>query len=225
MQHVRTLRTGAYRIHSRGGLAGLVGFVAVDHVRREIVVVFRGSASIPNIIADAVLLMTACPFGGPDCRMHAGFAKAWSEVKPTVRRLAQEAAAQNPGYGLVFTGHSLGGVAAQLAALDLRREGGPFAGAAQYNYGSPRIGNDAFVRYQEAQEPSRDYRVTHYQDLATTYVPLAAGFRHPFPEYWLRDGPATRTDYAIGDIQVCTGTEQKQCSETRLSRGLRLVVR
>ncbi|OAA52961.1 Lipase, class 3 [Cordyceps fumosorosea ARSEF 2679] len=196
----------------KGDLAGLAGFVATDHVRREIVVVFRGSASIPNFLADAVVLMTDCSFGGPDCRMHAGFAQSWREVKPTVRLLAQQAAAQHPGYTLAFTGHSLGGVGAQLAALDLRRDGGIFTAVPQYNYGSPRIGNDVFVRYQEAQEPPRDYRVTHYQDLAITYVPLAAGFRHPFPEYWLRDGPATRTEYTIGDIQVCTGTEQKQCN-------------
>ncbi|XWW96121.1 hypothetical protein V2A60_004091 [Cordyceps javanica] len=113
------------------------------------------------------------------------------------------------------------GAEGQLAALDLRREGGIFTGVPQYNYGSPRICNDVLVRYPGGARRRRvTYRITHYQDVATTYVPLAAGFRHPFPEYWLRDGLATRTEHDIGDVQVCTGTEQEQCSESLVNLSL-----
>jgi hypothetical protein len=143
--------------------------------------------------------------------VHWGFLAAWNEVKSQVKSLALEAKQRDPDYQIVFTGHSLGGAVAQLAALELRLDGGPFEGAPQYNYGSPRVGNYVFVRYL-MQQDAPDFRVTHYNDFATVFPPVSLGFNHPYPEYWLWSWPSTRTDYSMGDIQVCTGTWQFQCS-------------
>jgi predicted lipase len=52
------------------------------------------------------------------------------------------------GYQLVTTGHSLGAALAVFAAIDLAWVN-HFPVSAVYNFGSPRLGNDAFAKWMQ----------------------------------------------------------------------------
>lgn len=67
------------------------------------------------------------------------------------------------------------------------------------------------------QQNGSEYRITHWDDVAPTYVPLFLGYRHNFPEYWLSQGPSTRIQYDVQEVQVCMGPEQKQCNESKFN--------
>lgn len=103
-------------------LTDVTGLVAVDSTNRKIVVNFRGSQSARNWLNN--LDFTAIPSDiCSQCRVHQGFWRSWLEARPRILTAIKEAAAQNPGYGIVATGHSLGGAIATLAAANLRNSG------------------------------------------------------------------------------------------------------
>lgn len=64
-------------------------------------------------------------------------------------------------------------------------------------------------------QKGNEYRVTHFEDLAPTYVPLFLRYRHTFPEYWLSEGPSTRTSYDLQEVQVCQGATQRECNSAK----------
>lgn len=89
-------------------------YVAVDRTYNNVVVAVRGTVTGGDLLTDAC--STSVPFLGGWA--HAGMvASAWQVVKKQMGPAAA-ALAQNPGFGLVFTGHSMGaGVAAILTML------------------------------------------------------------------------------------------------------------
>ena len=89
-------------------------YVAVDVAARAVVVAVRGTVTGGDLLTDAC--STSVPFLGGWA--HAGMvASAWQVVKKQMGPAAA-ALARNPGFGLVFTGHSMGaGVAAILTML------------------------------------------------------------------------------------------------------------
>lgn len=100
----------------------LEGYVAVDTVREEIVVAFRGSSSLRNWIADfAFLLVPYSECSG--CWVHDGFYKSWQEIKSYALQYVQSALASYPDYTLVVAGHSLGAAVGTLAVVDFRNDG------------------------------------------------------------------------------------------------------
>ncbi|GKT84567.1 lipase [Colletotrichum tofieldiae] len=175
------------------GLAtGLQGFVATDPVKKNIIIAIRGSSNVRNWITNILFAFDDCDFVD-DCKIHTGFANAWDEVKNALLTSVKSAKAANPSYTIIATGHSLGGAIATIAAANLRRDGYPVD---LYTYGSPRVGNDAFVNFVTVQAGA-EYRITHIDDP---------------PEYWLSTGNATTIDYTIADIKVCEGDANTKCN-------------
>lgn len=91
-----------------GRYTGIGAYVAVDAVRREIVLSVRGSSSIRNFITDIMFAWQGCDFAS-DCKVHTGFAKSWEEIQDAAARAVRTAREQNPGFRVVATGHSLCG--------------------------------------------------------------------------------------------------------------------
>lgn len=103
-------------------ITDVTGFVAVDSTNRKIVVSFRGSSSVRNWLANVdfnVMPTDLCD----GCTVHQGFWRSWLEARPGILAAVQEAVSRNPGYGIVCTGHSLGGALATLSAATLRNNG------------------------------------------------------------------------------------------------------
>ena len=57
------------------------------------------------------------------CTVHQGFWTSWLEARPGILAAVKAAVERNPGYGIVSTGHSLGGAIATLCAANLRNSG------------------------------------------------------------------------------------------------------
>ena len=179
----------------------------MDTVTSQIIVSFRGSHSLRNWIANIAFAQTSCDLVS-GCAVHTGFANAWSEVRTIVEGAVKAAQAANPGFKVVMTGHSLGGAVATIGGSYLRKAG---YAVDIYTYGSPRVGNGAFADFVSGQAGG-EYRVTHLNDAVPRLPPLIFGYRHTSPEYWLSDGTATTTDYALADVKVCTGNANTQCN-------------
>lgn len=186
----------------------LEGYVAVDTVREEIVVAFRGSSSLRNWMADLDFIQVSCDYTD-GCRVHDGFKDSWDEVSADAFDLVEAAYASYPGYTLVVTGHSLGAAVGTLAAVELRNLG---YACDLYTYGSPRVGNLAFAKFVTSQAGA-EYRATHYDDPVPRLPPIwASGYYHTSPEYWLESGPNTETEYAISGIEICLGYANTSCN-------------
>jgi triacylglycerol lipase len=115
--------------------------------------------------------------------VHRGFRRAldqvWdSEVVPTLQRFL----AQHAGAPVYFTGHSLG---AALATISVARFQGSMC--ALYTVGSPRVGDDRFVR-TVLNKTKRVFRFVNCQDIVTQIppeVPLEHYFRHVGSERYI----------------------------------------
>lgn len=192
---------------SSGALTGVAGYVAVDKTRREIVLSIRGTNSIRNFITDFFFAWEDCAFAG-GCKVHSGFANAWSDVSGAATDAVAAARCLNPGFRVVATGHSLGGAVATIAAAALARRG---FRVDCYTYGSPRVGNEQFVASMHRHR-GRHWRVTHLDDPVPRLPPMSMGYRHVSPEYWLSNGGAQQDSYRLRDVLVCHGSANANCN-------------
>lgn len=116
------------------------------------------------------------------------------------------AKAANPTYSIRVTGFSLGGAVGTLAVAFLREAG--FA-ADLYTYGSPRVGNTAFVDFVTRQAGA-EYRITHDDDPVPRLPPMIANYRHVSPEYWI--DPGADTVVTVDEVQYCPGYANTDCN-------------
>ena len=133
---------------------GTQGFVASD--KEKIIVMFRGTEiqELQDVLYDANFLPTAEGSG----RVHKGFRDALDAVWEKVKELIHHAPASSGNERSVwFTGHSLGGAIASLAAG--RWKANPTHSqqiVSLYTFGAPGVGN-------------KDY-VTNYPDVSVVRV-------------------------------------------------------
>ncbi len=137
---------------------GTQGF-AVTLPSGESLVAFRGTE--PNAAADlgTDLEATVERWGDGAARVHAGFAHAMRSVAAQVGAWIGD----RPTDRLVFTGHSLG---AALATLACAR----WPGGRLITFGSPRVGNTAFV--EALTQTARIERYVDCCDIVTHLPPL-----------------------------------------------------
>ncbi|KAJ9419482.1 hypothetical protein FOXG_07142 [Fusarium oxysporum f. sp. lycopersici 4287] len=186
-------------------LTDVTGFVAVDYTNLLTIVSFRGSASVTSWLTDIFfnrILVDICS----GCTAHWGFWTSWVAARGPVLQVIRTAAAINPGFRIVVTGHSLGGAIASLAAAELRNNG---YSTDLYTFGAPRFGDDALSTYITNQAGG-NYRVTHYNDPVPRVPPMFVGYAHISPEYYISTpGLAPVT---TADIRVCTGIRNPDCN-------------
>jgi triacylglycerol lipase len=162
-----------------GKKEGTNGFLAGN--KHFIVLVFRGTEVLPrqginfrNVIrdlaTDAEFRLIKSPHGG---RAHEGFQEALDEVWPLVVQQLTKLKNKYPNATIWFTGHSLGGALATLAA-DRYANIGKLQGV--YIYGAPRVGDaefrDSFNRRVNA------YRIVYHSDIVTVLPPSDFGYKH-----------------------------------------------
>ncbi|GAC95547.1 lipase [Pseudozyma hubeiensis SY62] len=107
-------------------MSPLVNYVSVDDGAKAVVLTCRGTMGLSDILTDLTCdFETIAVEGGRSTKLyqvHSGMLASTrrlcnenSTVMQTVRRALED----NPDYGLVLTGHSLGGGVASLAAIEL----------------------------------------------------------------------------------------------------------
>ena len=150
------------------------GYVAVSHAVKAIVVAFRGSISLRQVLAE-ILETSLAPketfFGGKVQTYWAkGFAKLWPSMGPKVKSVVSA----NPSYQLWVTGHSLGGAMASLASTWLAYYNvAPRKNIILYTFGMPRVGDYRYAR-QHDQLVNNSWRVVNYDD-AVPHFPIVMG--------------------------------------------------
>ncbi|KAJ2774478.1 hypothetical protein IWQ56_000560 [Coemansia nantahalensis] len=177
------------------------GFVGVDHRRRQVAVVFRGTTHVMDVVTDVQAALVPWPEDG--ALVHAGFLRAYQAARPAVAA-ALDAAQQNAslaGYSLHFVGHSLGGAQATLAYVDYRRQQQTHQHSRRFpahrqlvSFGSPQVGNRRFAQLLAAPRASHGVaedsvlRVVHEADIVP-HLPgaLLMNYAHGGREIWARD--------------------------------------
>ena len=126
------------------------------------VLAFRGTEQhIKDFLSD--LEVGRPPLGSAAIDVHEGFKEAIDSVWPRI-----EAELAKLACPLFYTGHSLGAALATLAAAR-------HAPQAVYTFGSPLVGNEAFV---SSLRGVRVYRVVDDTDAVTLVPPELLGYRH-----------------------------------------------
>lgn len=152
--------------------------VVVANRADAIVVAFRGTEadstatggklmgvlhSINDIVTDlsgGAGLGSDARFGG---HMHSGFMKAYGGVDDRLQKAIATAQGGDLKKPILFTGHSLGGALAQIAATDMKQKGANVASV--YTFGQPRVGDREFsAHYKELGLSSKTYRHVNQGD-------------------------------------------------------------
>ncbi|MGH6646578.1 lipase family protein [Aquabacterium sp.] len=145
------------------------------------VLVFRGTDTHRDRVTDITLGLQFLAFHKPG--LHRGFRRALDSVWPEID--AELATLDCP---IFYTGHSLGGALATLAAA--RR-----APKVVYNFGAPRVGNLAFAR---SVRHLTIHRVVDDIDLVAMVPPALLGFAHVGQAVRLRAPPGNSTLNPLG---------------------------
>ncbi|KAG5360259.1 Feruloyl esterase A [Yarrowia sp. B02] len=203
----------------------ITGFLAIDHVKKEKYVVYRGTYDIGDVYTDIQMsqspfLVTAPLFNSTEnqcqgCTIHDGWNKAYKETMDIIGDKLAEHVSSNPDYKLIVTGHSLGAAIAVLSATSLKVNGfDPYL----YNYGQPRIGNGKFADFVSKvwfgdgdglsmDENRRLFRLTHWNDLFVGF-PAFHDYVHSVGEIYI--------DYytvnpPLNTVHSCAGPESMSC--------------
>lgn len=144
------------------------------------VLVFRGTEA--NAFHDILIDLKIGEIGLPNGKIetHLGFNKAldsiWHEIKAALQHI------EGPLY---FTGHSLGGALATLAASRYRP-------TALYTFGSPRVGDIDFVHSLSSMS-NIIYRIVDGKDVVCTLPPETLGYCHVGIEHRLIARPIAQS--------------------------------
>jgi triacylglycerol lipase len=169
---IRAQLTGGWKMESF--LSGLTAQAAVLHCNRTVVVAFRGTqimqileGLLDVLLADIPVGLTPWETGG---RVHAGVKRSleevWSELAAALARLADGPLGPREVW---FTGHSLGGALATLAAARFRRAAG------LYTFACPRVGDAEFAAKFDV---SNVIRFVHCDDLFARCPPRLLHYKH-----------------------------------------------
>jgi triacylglycerol lipase len=120
-------------------------------------------------------LMYPSTYGTPTnpVKMHSGFVSAYLSVRDDIHKHVQDHAAQR----YRVTGHSLGAALATLCAVDLQYNFGDRIAIEAYSFGSPRVGNPAFVESYNRRVPD-SWRVVNGWDAVAGLPAPWQGYRH-----------------------------------------------
>lgn len=126
----------------------LASRVVVKTVGDTTIVAFAGTETKEDWKADLNVADTTLPWLRPGdvARAHKGFATMYSALRQHLHSLVPKRA-----HAVVFTGHSLGGALATLAALDFASNG--TATVSAYTFGAPHVGDRNFKNVFDARVP------------------------------------------------------------------------
>ena len=176
----------------------------IASTRELTIVAFRGTEPSPGDIATDAKFRRIRWSGAGEIHegFHAATDGAWPETLKAVVALSQ------PGQRIWFTGHSLGGALAVLAAMRWANEGRTPAIAGVYTIGQPRVGDAAFsaaydralgkltFRYINNRDPVPrvPMRILGFKDIGTAMHFDDKGRLEKSSSLWLRLLEAAFTD-------------------------------
>ena len=174
-------------------LQGYVGFL--DNI---IYVVFRGSASVLNWIDDSKVIKMPYPYC--NCSVHSGFYTSSINIIGQTLASVLQLTAKYPTSNIIVTGHSYGASCAQLISLELLQNN---ITSSVYNFGQPRIGDDAFSDFANKNLDGNLFRFVHNRDMVP-HTPMY-NYKHSCLEIFENEN---------NSIIICSNTncEDPSCS-------------
>ncbi len=139
------------------------GYTAVDVENKQVIIAFSGMSDINDVIADMKSVVSyshVCKLPNLDVEqpdvtyshLHRGFWDHYTSFsKVGLTAVTMGLADDNPTFSVLVTGHSLGGAAGILAAVDVHRFKLDANRILLYTFGSPRVGDGIF--YGETKRP------------------------------------------------------------------------
>ena len=142
------------------------------------IVAFRGTeaTSIADVLTDVKIAKDDWDYGG---EVHKGFLEAFRNAW---RVVPSEIPRDRPVW---FTGHSLGGAIATLAADAFVKGERSTQYGGVYTFGSPLVGDRAFVDGFNARHAGESFRVVNDRDGVPHVPPRLAGYRHVDEEHFV----------------------------------------
>jgi hypothetical protein len=163
---------------------------------------FRGTASISDALADALIEQEPFTFfmmaPATDAKVHQGFNKLYMEIRgpifETIEALSNEMQDDVFKYNTLFiTGHSLGAALAVLVVPDLKEGIENLPPVVMYNFAGPSVGNPDFVDlYMQSVRSS--WRVANTNDVIPKLPPTTLDcdnyrYEHAAGERDIKFGP------------------------------------
>jgi pimeloyl-ACP methyl ester carboxylesterase len=148
----------------------------------ELFVSFRGTVDFRDFITDADVRM-ARPFAGEsDVLLHSGFLARYESVIPRIADVARDLRLRHLINTVTFTGHSLGGALATIAAMQpeivLPVSTGCKLTTNLHTFGAPRVGDRCFSdRLASVPGLCDAIRVAHMHDIVPCF-PFSQNFTH-----------------------------------------------
>lgn len=137
---------------------------------------FRGTEqNLTDWTTDARFTAVDASVHGLPGKIHHGFAGALESIWPPLLAALNQIKGQRVLFHI--TGHSLGGALATLTALRIARLR-IFPVQSVHTYGSPRVGDETFVREFDASFSGRAFRIVNNEDLVTRIPPRESGYEH-----------------------------------------------
>eukprot|EP00924_Labyrinthula_sp_SR-Ha-C_P012679 snap_masked-scaffold_10-processed-gene-13.34-mRNA-1 protein AED:1.00 eAED:1.00 QI:0/-1/0/0/-1/1/1/0/307 len=193
-------------------------FVGYDPAEDRVVVSFRNTQGLGQLIDLINLGLVRPGFSCNGCRVAESFLDAWEEVDSGTLSAIENLADEKGTNDIFLVGHSLGGSMASLCAGFLEdRNPGRF-NIIGYTFGTPRTGNARFASWFSSTFPNW-FRVVNYNDPVPNIIPSNGGdYVHEPQEIWYFNPPEPGTppeEYRVlsetngedpnGQIQTCDG--------------------
>ncbi|MES1910684.1 MAG: hypothetical protein MHM6MM_003231 [Cercozoa sp. M6MM] len=181
------------------------GYVGFQPSTQDVVVSFRGSANIANWLNNLDYKRTS--WDRAEGQVHKGFLRGYSSsLDKQVRKLVELALKRFEAKRVTFTGHSLGGALATLAAVDIGQDLKTRGVSVDLvTFGSPRVGDETFVKFGVQSVTDVSFRIVNRRDAVPAVPSRSWGFAHVPQEVWYRK----KKDYVLCDDAV---KEDKNCS-------------
>lgn len=195
-----------YVVEQDNNLA-LQGF---DTRTNSIFTAFRGSANIQNWLEN-IKIRKIAPYNDSSITVEKGFYQAYNNVKTAIFDNLQLLSVSYNTNKLLITGHSMGAAMSTLMVYDVYTLYPIYEIPYFYNYGSPRVGNDNFVKSFNSFS-TKYYRITHYYDIVPHVPEEFLGYSHISNEIWYNED--NTVDIICDDFNIEDNTCSNSCSPT-----------
>jgi len=177
---------------------GSLALQGYDNETQTIFTAFRGSSNIHNWLED-IQVEYISPYVNKSLCVEVGFYKNYYYIKNDLFENLHTLSKKYNTSNLLISSHSLGSAASTLFAYDIIDNNEPFNIEYYYNFGSPRVGNEAFVE-DFNNKILNTYRVVHNNDVVTSVPPKKFNYAH------IKQGVCyneNNTDYDLCDDISC----------------------
>jgi len=156
---------------------------ALLEMRRGVLyVAFRGTQEKRDVRTDAKLLAARIGWlGDAKAKVHKGFLAAYDSIRARVTEEVTRAAQQHKPRLIVFTGHSLGGALAVLAATDYTTNWDTGHDFQVYTYGAPQVGDQAFATLYNSAVPASVRVVNPHDKIPASLGPAYVHVKGYYP--------------------------------------------